>query len=192
MGESEGGGTCEGDVLVDKEERGDGDAGGGLDFGDNGADAVAEGGGLVELCSEGLELCVHDGRRQGVGNGGGVWRGGGAEAAQGEEEGETAGREQAGGRYWKRGRGEDGGGAEAERSGRGGGCCGFGSHCGVGRGLPACGRCVLMRHSSVSSTACMQDRIFGGRGGKHVSWCILSVCAFRLTTNRITCGGGER
>jgi hypothetical protein len=97
MGESEGGGTCEGDVLVDKEERGDGDAGGGLDFGDNGADAVAEGGGLVELCSEGLELCVHDGRRQGVGNGGGVWRGGGAEAAQGGGGGRNGG-ERAGGR----------------------------------------------------------------------------------------------
>jgi hypothetical protein len=122
---------------VDKEERGGGDAGGGLDLGDNGADAVAEGGGLVELRAEGLELDVHDGRRQGVGSGGGVWRGGGAEAPRGEEEGETAGREEegetagreeAGGRYWKRrGRGE-------ERSGRGGGCCGCGSHCGVGWG----------------------------------------------------------
>jgi hypothetical protein len=64
---------------VDEEESGGGDAGGGLDLGDDGADAVAEGGRVVELRAEELELRVHDGRRQprrglGIGGGGGVGR----------------------------------------------------------------------------------------------------------------------
>jgi hypothetical protein len=132
MGKSKGAGTCEGDGLVDEEEGSGGDAGGGLDLGNDGADAVAEGVGPVELRTEGHELGVHDGRRQGIGGSGGVGRSGGAEASQGEE-GDTAGREEAGGRGWKRrGPGEDGGGAEAERGGRDGGCYGCGSHRGVG------------------------------------------------------------
>jgi hypothetical protein len=124
--------TFEGDGLVDEEQRGVGDAGGGLDLGDDGADAVAEGGRLVELRAEGLELRVHDGRGQprrglgvGGGGGGGVGRGGGAEAAQrGQDEGGSAGSEE--GSRW--GREGSGGGAEAERGGGGGGCCGCGSH----------------------------------------------------------------
>jgi hypothetical protein len=78
--------TCEGDGLVDEEERGGGDAGGGLDLGDDGADAVAERGGLVELRAEGLELRVHHRRRLRAASGaGGAYRVGrdGAEAAQG-------------------------------------------------------------------------------------------------------------
>ena len=64
---------------MDEEERGGGDAGGGLDLGDDGTDAVTEGGRLVELRAEELELRVHDGRGQprrgmGIGGGGGVGR----------------------------------------------------------------------------------------------------------------------
>ena len=71
---------------MDEEERGGGDAGRRFDLGDDGADTVAEGGGLVKLRAEGLELRVHDGRGQprwglGVGGGGGARRSGGAEAA---------------------------------------------------------------------------------------------------------------
>lgn len=135
MGEK-GTGTCEGHGLVDEEERGGGDAGGGLDLGDDGADAVAEGGRLVELRAEELELCVHDGRGQprrglGIGGGGGVGRRSGADAAERrKEEGGSTVREEGGERRRERGRG--GAGAETERGGGSGGCCACGSHCGVG------------------------------------------------------------
>jgi len=119
---------------VDEEERGGGDAGRRFDLGDDGADTVAEGGGLVKLRAEGLELRVHDEGGQprrglGVGGGGGAGRSGGAEAAQRgqEESGSAVGEESCG---W--GRERSGGGAEAESGGGGGGCCGCGSHCGVG------------------------------------------------------------
>ena len=81
---------------MDEEERGGGDAGRRFDLGDDGADTVAEGGGLVKLRAEGLELRVHDEGGQprrglGVGGGGGARRSGGAEAAQrGQEEGGSA------------------------------------------------------------------------------------------------------
>ena len=73
---------------MDEEERGRGDAGRRLDLGDDGADAVAEGGGLVKLRAEGLELRVHDGTGQprrglGVGGGGGARRSGEEEQGHG-------------------------------------------------------------------------------------------------------------
>jgi hypothetical protein len=80
MGKSKGAGTCEEDRLVDEEGRG-GEAGGGLDLGNDGADAVTEGGGPIELRTEGHELGVHDGRRHEIGGSGGVGRGRGAEVS---------------------------------------------------------------------------------------------------------------
>ena len=73
---------------MDEEERGGGDAGRRFDLGDDGADTVAEGGGLVKLRAEGLELRVHDGRGQprwglGVGGGGGARRSGEEEQGHG-------------------------------------------------------------------------------------------------------------
>lgn len=88
--------------MVDEEKRGGSNAGGGLNLGDDGADAVAEGGRVVELRAEELELRVHDGRPRrvlGIGGGRGVGRREGADAAQWrkDEKGYT-GRKEGGGR----------------------------------------------------------------------------------------------